>query len=77
MFLMFDVGRGYISLQFHKNLKLNRVIKIEYQHKSNSGTKGYALFIHKDHKYAIYSMSEIRNNTKIIDLLQSKYFTQI
>ena len=77
MFLMFDVGPGYISLQFHKNLKLNRVIKIEYQHKSNSGTKGYALFIHKDHKYAIYSMSEIRNNTKIIDLLQSKYFTQI
>ena len=32
MFLMFNVWYGYISLQFLKNVKLNRLIKIEYQH---------------------------------------------
>ena len=55
MFLMFNVLHGYISLQFLKNLKLNRLINIEYQHKSKSVTKGCALFTHIDHKYELCS----------------------
>ena len=51
---MFDVSHGSISLLFLKNLKLNR--NIEYQHKSNSVKKGYALFINMDHKYGLYSI---------------------
>ena len=47
------------SLQFLKNLKLNRPINIEYQHKSKSVTKGYALFAHMDHKYALYSIFDV------------------
>ena len=40
------------------NLKLNRLISAEYQHKSKSvsAMKGYPLFIHLDHKYALYSV---------------------
>ena len=45
---MFNVWHGYISLVFFKNLKLNRLINIEYQHKSKSVTKSYALFINMD-----------------------------
>ena len=53
---MFDVWHGSTSLQFLKNLKLNRLINIEYQHKSNSVTKGYALFINMNHKHGLYSI---------------------
>ena len=53
---IFDVWYGSISLQFLKNLKLNRLINIEYQHKSNSVTEGYALFINMDHKHGLYSI---------------------
>ena len=53
---MFDVWHGSISLQFLKNLKLNRLINIDYQHKSNSVTEGYALFINMDHKHGLYSI---------------------
>ena len=49
-FLMFNVW--HISLQFLKNPKLN----IEYQHNLKKVTKVYALFIHMDHKYALYSI---------------------
>ena len=48
---MFDVWHSSISLQFLKNLKLNRLINIDYQHKSNSVTECYALFINMDHKH--------------------------
>ena len=51
---MFDVSHGSISLQFLKNLKLNGVINIKYQYKSNSVTKGYAPFINMDHKHGLY-----------------------
>ena len=30
---------------------MNRLINIDYQHKSNSLTEGYALFINMDHKH--------------------------
>ena len=53
---MFDVWHGSTSLQFLKNLKLNRLINIEYQHKSNSVTKGYALFINMNYKHGLYSI---------------------
>ena len=53
---MFDVWHGSISLQFLKNLKVNRLMNIEYQHKSNSVTEGYALFINMDHKHGLYSI---------------------
>ena len=53
---IFDVWYGSISLQFLKNLKLNRLINIEYQHKSNSVTKSYALSINMDHKHGLYSI---------------------
>ena len=48
---MFDVWRGSISLQLLKNLKLNRLMNIEYQLKSNTVREVYALFINMDHKY--------------------------
>ena len=54
---MFDLFM--ISLQFLKNLKLSRLINIEYQHKSKSVTKDYALFIHMDDKYALYSIFHV------------------
>ena len=47
---MFDVWPGSISLQFLKNLKLNKLINIDYQPKSNSLTEGYALSINMDPK---------------------------
>ena len=53
---MFDVWHGSISLQFLKNLKVNRLMNIKYQHKSNSVTEGYALFISMDHKHRLYSV---------------------
>ena len=53
---MFDVWHGSISLQFLKNMKLNRIINIEYKHKSNSVTKGYVLFINMYHKHGLYSV---------------------
>ena len=53
---MFDVWHGSISLQFHKSLKVNRLINIEHQHKSNSVTEVYALFINMDHKHGLYSI---------------------
>ena len=53
---MFDIWHGSTSLQFLKNLKLNRLINIEYQHKSNSVTKCYALFINMNHKHGLYSI---------------------
>ena len=46
-----DVWHDSISLQFLKNLKLNRLINIDYQHKSNSVTERCALFINMDHKH--------------------------
>ena len=53
---IFDAWHGSTSLQFLKNLKLNRLINIEYQHKSNSVTKGYALFINMNYKHGLYSI---------------------
>ena len=53
---MFDVWHGSISLQFLKNLKVNRLMNIEYQHKSNSVTEGYALFINMDHMHGLHSI---------------------
>ena len=50
----FDVWHGSISLQFLKNLKLNRLIYIEYRHNSDSATEDYALFINVDHKHGLY-----------------------
>ena len=32
-------------------MKLNRLVDIDYKHKSNSLTEGYALFINMDHKH--------------------------
>ena len=32
------------------------LINIEYQHKSNSVTEGYPLFINMDHKHGLYSI---------------------
>ena len=54
---MFDVWHGSISLQFLKNLKLNRPINVDYQYKSNSVTEGYALFINMDHKHGFVKTS--------------------
>ena len=59
MFLMFNFRHAHISLQFLKNLKLNRLINIENQHKSKSVTKGYTTFTHLDHKYALYSIFHV------------------
>ena len=59
MFLMFNVWHGYISLHFLENLKLNRLINAEYQHKLQSVTKGYPLFIHLDHKHVLYSIFHV------------------
>ena len=56
---MFDVWHGSISLQFLKNLKVSRLINIECQHKSNSVTEGYALFINMDHKHGLYSIFQV------------------
>ena len=53
---MFDVWHSSISLNFVKDLKINRLINVEYQHKSNSVTEGYALFIYMDHKHGLYSI---------------------
>ena len=53
---IFEVWHGFIPLQFLKNLKLNRLISIEYQHKSNSVTESYALSINMDHKHGLYSI---------------------
>ena len=53
---MFDVWHGPISLQFLKNLKLNRLINIGYQDKINSVTERYALFINMDHEHGLYSI---------------------
>ena len=53
---MFDVWHVSISLQFLKNLKVNRLMNIEYQHKSNSVTKAYTLFINMDHKHGLNSI---------------------
>ena len=53
---MFDVWHGYISLQFIKNLKVNRLINIEYQYKSNSVMEGYALLINMNNKCGLYSI---------------------
>ena len=50
---MFDL---VISLQFLKNLKLNRLINIEYQYKSNSVAEGYTVFLNMDHKHGLYSI---------------------
>ena len=53
---MFDVQHDSTSLQFLKNLKMNRLMNTEYQHKSNSVTEGYALFINTDDKNGLYSI---------------------
>ena len=54
---MFDVWHGStISLQFLKNLKVNRLMNIEYQHISNSVTEGYELLINMDHNHGLYSI---------------------
>ena len=53
---MFDVWHGSISLNFVKDMKINRLINVEYQHKSNSVMEGYALFINMDHKHGLYSI---------------------
>ena len=58
---IFDVWHGSISLQFLKNLKVDRLINIEYQHKSNSVTEGYALFINVDQKHRLYSIFQAWN----------------
>ena len=56
---VFDVLHGSISLQFLKNLEVNRQINIEYQHKSNPVTEGYALFINMDHRHGLYSIFQV------------------
>ena len=74
---MFDVWHGSISLQFLKNLKLNRLINIEYQHKSNSVTEGYALFINMrimNMDYILYFMLELWSDTQTLDLTKIKVF---
>ena len=53
---MFDAWHGSISPQFLENMKLDRIINIEYKHKSNSVTKGYVLFTNMYHKYGLYSV---------------------
>ena len=58
---MFDVWHGSISLHLLKNLKLNRLINIECQHKLNSVTEGYALFINMiiNMDYILHFMLEL------------------
>ena len=53
---MFDVWHCPISLQFPKNLKLNRLINIGYQDKINSVTERYAIFINIDYEHGFYSI---------------------
>ena len=50
---------GHVTEVPIKNQKLNRLINTEYQHKSKSVTKGSALFIHMDQKYALYSIFHV------------------
>ena len=74
---MFDVWHGSISLQFLKNLKLNRLINIEYQHKLNSVTEGHALFINvkiMNMDYILYFMLELWSDTQTLDLTKIKVF---
>ena len=70
---MFDVGHGSISLQFLKNLKLSRLINIEYQHKWNSVTEDYALWV-INMDFVLYFMFELWNNTQTLDLTIIKVF---
>ena len=48
-----------------KNLKLNRLINIEYQNESKSVMKSYALFIHMDHRYAYISCLNYERKPKL------------
>ena len=53
---VFYVWHGSIFLQFLKNLKVNRLINIEYQRKSNLVAEGYALFININDEHGLCSI---------------------